>query len=65
MDFSWNNGSFIIRRMREKDSSTDGTSDNLPNITGVPLVGTNQSVSYNSTTIFTKPTSGQDYYGQT
>ena len=48
----------------EKDSTTDVKIDNLPNITGYPIVGTNQTISYNNTTIITKPTVGQDFYGQ-
>jgi len=47
----------------EKDSST-GSTDNLPNITGFPIVGTNQSTSYNNTAAISKPSSGQDFYGQ-
>lgn len=50
----------------EKDSITDEfdeTIDNLPNITGFYLVGINQFVSYNSTTIITNPTAGTDFFG--
>ena len=38
--------------------------DNLPNITGYPIVGTNQTASFNNTTIIILPNSGDDFYGQ-
>lgn len=37
---------------------------NLPNITGYPIVGTNQSTSFDNSTIITKPSAGDDFYGQ-
>ena len=39
-------------------------SDNLPNITAYPIVGTNQSISFDNTTIISAPTNGEDFYGQ-
>ncbi len=48
----------------EKNDVETTAFDNLPNITGYPIVGTNQSTAYNNTTIITKPTSGQDFFGQ-
>lgn len=42
----------------------DVTSDNLPNISGYPIVGTNQSDSYSDSISISMPISGQDYYGQ-
>lgn len=38
--------------------------DNLPNITGYPIVGTNQSTAYDNTTIISKPTASQEFFGQ-
>lgn len=38
--------------------------DNLPNITGYPIVGTNQSTPFNNSTVISKPSVGQDFYGQ-
>ncbi len=40
------------------------TVDNLPDITGYPIVGTNQSTAFDSITIISTPMSGQTYYGQ-
>jgi hypothetical protein len=48
----------------EKDSSNGTSSDNLPDITGYPIVGTNETTSYDSSTAITKPSPGTDYYGQ-
>jgi hypothetical protein len=38
--------------------------DNLPDITGYPVVGTNQTISYDSNRMVAKPVSGQPFYGQ-
>jgi len=38
--------------------------DNLPNVTGYPIVGTNQTKFFNNTTSITSPSAGQDFYGQ-
>jgi len=46
------------------DKSLAGKTDNLPSITGYPIVGTNETTSYDSVNVITKPTSGKDYYGQ-
>ncbi|MFA9390980.1 MAG: DUF1566 domain-containing protein [Prolixibacteraceae bacterium] len=48
----------------DKDISTEVVTDNLPAISAYPIVGTNQSTSYNNATIISLPGVGQDYYGQ-
>lgn len=49
---------------KDENTTTDTTTDNLPDITGYPIVGTNQTISFDNTTIITIPTVGQDFYGQ-
>jgi len=46
----------------KKDST--GSVDNLPNITGYPIVGTNQTISYDTARIIGIPVPLQPYYGQ-
>ncbi|MRT93521.1 DUF1566 domain-containing protein [Ancylomarina sp. 16SWW S1-10-2] len=50
----------------DDDSITDGetTSENLPNITGYPIVGTNQTTAFNNTTNISTPSDGDYFYGQ-
>jgi hypothetical protein len=50
----------------KKDDSISDTSitDNLPNITGYPIVGTNQSKFYNNATEISAPATGSAFYGQ-
>ena len=50
----------------EKSDSTDSTNinDNLPAVTGYPIVGTQQTNSYNNTTVISLPVSGADFFGQ-
>ncbi len=43
---------------------TETKKDNLPDITGYPIVGTNQSTFFDNTTIVSAVIPGQDYYGQ-
>jgi len=38
--------------------------ENLPDISGFPVVGTNQSTWYNNQTTITAPSMGEDFYGQ-
>lgn len=45
-------------------STTSNGTDNLPNITNYPIVGTNQSKYYNNTTEITAPATGSAFYGQ-
>lgn len=48
-----------------KDSSSeDEPNDNLPDISGYPIVGTNQITFFDNTTIISATVSGQDFYGQ-
>ncbi len=49
------------------DTNTDDTeevTDNLPDISGFPIVGTNQSTAFNNSTEISNPGSGDDFYGQ-
>ncbi len=39
-------------------------SDNLPNISNYPIVGTNQTTAFDNITITSLPSVGQDFYGQ-
>ena len=45
-------------------STTTNGIDNLPNITGYPIVGTNQTKFYNNSTEITAPTIGSAFYGE-
>lgn len=44
--------------------NTDEITDNLPNISGFPIVGTNQSKFFNNTTETTTQTISDDFFGQ-
>jgi hypothetical protein len=59
-------GLFLLNLVFGGCSKKDSTSsmDNLPNITGYPIVGTNQTNSYDTSRIIGKPFPGQPYYGQ-
>lgn len=51
----------------DTDASTDDDEevvDNLPDITGFPMVGTSQSTSYDNSEEIDTPSSGDDFYGQ-
>ncbi len=48
----------------EKDITEEGGKENLPNISGFPIVGTNQISSFNNSTFISLPSSGEDFYGQ-
>lgn len=50
----------------KKDSENLNTNDdgNLPEITGYPIVGTNQTVFFNNNSIIAEPTIEDDFYGQ-
>ncbi len=48
----------------KKTEDTTTTTDNLPNITGYPIVGTNQNTFFDNTTIMSAPSVGEDFYGQ-
>lgn len=46
------------------DDTTTSVTDNLPDISGYPIVGTNQSTAFDSMAIISIPVIGQEYYGQ-
>ena len=56
-------GVIILMNACSKDS-TETTADNLPNITGYPIVGTNQTIFYDTTTEISAPAEGSAFYGQ-
>ncbi len=47
-----------------KDSDVSPTEDNLPDISGYPIVSTNQSSFYDDASIISEPNSGDAFYGQ-
>ncbi len=49
---------------KDDDVTTTPTADNLPDISGFPIVGTNQTTYFNNTTMMTAPAAGEDFYGQ-
>jgi len=58
---------FALFTSCEKDDDTstkDETTENLPDITGFPIVGTNQTTAYNNSTIISTPSVNDDFYGQ-
>jgi len=59
-------GASLLSSCSDSDNDSDNytIADNLPNISGYPIVGTNQSTAYDNTTIITTPSEGDDYYGQ-
>jgi len=48
----------------DNDITSDAIVENLPDISGYPIVGTNQSTAYDNTTIINTPSEDDDYYGQ-
>jgi hypothetical protein len=48
----------------DSPTSAATTEDNFPDISGYPIVGTNQTVSYNNQIVITTPSSGNSFYGQ-
>lgn len=48
---------------KDDDVETDPGVD-LPDISGYPIVGTNQTTFYNNTTIISEVSQGEDFYGQ-
>ena len=45
-------------------SESDNTDSNLPDISGYPIVGTNQTTSYDNSNTIAIPSIGDDFYGQ-
>lgn len=56
----------IIFSSCEKDEidTTKTNSENLPNVTAYPIVGTKQTNSYNNSSVISLPSTGNDFYGQ-
>ncbi len=48
----------------ENEINNDTGIDNLPDISGYPIVGTNQSTSFNNSNTIAIPSVGDDFYGQ-
>ncbi len=48
----------------ESNATTNTTTENLPEISGYPIVSTEQTLSYNNTGIISSPSSGSDFFGQ-
>ena len=48
----------------EKTSNNDTGFDNLPDISGYPIVGTNQTDYFGDATIISAPLEGESFYGQ-
>ena len=46
------------------DDTADIATDNLPDISGYPIVGTEQTLSYDNNTVTSLPASGADFFGQ-
>lgn len=57
---------FVLFSFTACEESNDIVVDknNLPDISGYPIVGTNQTTFFDNSTIITEPTVGDDYYGQ-
>ncbi len=49
---------------KDDDIVTNNGDGNLPEITGYPVVGTNQSTWYNNSSQISAPASGDDFFGQ-
>jgi len=47
-----------------KETVEEVVTDNLPDITDYPIVGTNQSKAFNNSSEITMPSSGDDFFGQ-
>jgi len=48
----------------QKDDNTVNTTDNLPDVSGYPIVSTNQSAFYDNFTEISEPAPGEAFYGQ-
>jgi hypothetical protein len=48
----------------DSSSSSDKKEENLPDISGYPIVSTNQTVCYNNSSVISAPASGSAFYGQ-
>ena len=58
-------GSMIVAGCnKDNNDIVDIPDDNLPDISGYPIVGTNQTTFYGNSTEITAPNSGEAFYGQ-
>ncbi len=55
---------FIYVGCSDSTTSVETPDDNLPNITGYPVVGTNQTTFYNNSSEISSPSPGSAFYGQ-
>ena len=56
--------SFLFMGCTESSTQVENNEDNLPNITGYPVVSTNQSAFYDTSNVISAPSSGNAFYGQ-
>lgn len=49
---------------KDGNDSVNNENVNLPEISGYPVVGTDQSTFFSNTTTISKPSTGEDFYGQ-
>ncbi len=56
--------SFVSLMGCNKDDDVSSTEDNLPDISGYPIVSTNQTIFYSNTSIISTPSVGDAFYGQ-
>ena len=54
----------LFTACEKDDDVTTTTVDNLPDISGFPIVGTNQTTYFDNTNMMTAPAAGEDFYGQ-
>lgn len=55
---------FISCESDDSDITDDGKTENLPDISGFPIVGTNQSTAFDNSTKISTPGATDDFYGQ-
>lgn len=56
--------SFSSCNKNDEEDIVNPTSDNLPDITGYPIVGTNQSTAFNNSSEIALPSIGTEFFGQ-
>ena len=55
---------FLFMGCSESSTQVENNGGNLPDITGYPVVSTNQSVFYDTSNVISAPSSGNAFYGQ-
>jgi len=55
---------FLLMGCKDSTSAEDTTADNLPDISGYPIVSTNQTIYYGNQNEITAPATGAAFYGQ-